>query len=51
MVSVLSGALSGWTGDVLFDGRSIRGMRPAQVARLGISAWRPSIAVSYEFGG
>jgi branched-chain amino acid transport system ATP-binding protein len=37
MVSVLSGALSGWTGDVRFDGRSIRGMRPARVARLGIS--------------
>jgi branched-chain amino acid transport system ATP-binding protein len=37
MVSVLSGALSGWTGDVLFEGRSIRGLRPAQVARLGIS--------------
>ena len=37
LVGVLSGALPEWTGDVVFDGRSIRGMRPSQLAHLGIA--------------
>jgi branched-chain amino acid transport system ATP-binding protein len=37
LVGVLSGAQPGWTGDVRFDGRSIRGLRPSELAWLGIA--------------
>ena len=37
LVGVLSGHLPDWTGDVVFDGRSIRGLRPSQLAHLGIA--------------
>jgi branched-chain amino acid transport system ATP-binding protein len=37
LVGVLSGQLPDWTGDVVFGGRSIRGLRPSQLAHLGIA--------------
>ncbi len=36
LFNVITGALAPTTGDVLFEGRSIRGLRPCQTARLGI---------------
>jgi branched-chain amino acid transport system ATP-binding protein len=35
LVGVLSGTLREWTGDVVFDGDSIRGLRPSQLSRRG----------------
>ena len=37
LVGVLCGASADWTGDVLYDGRSIRGLRPSKLAHLGIA--------------
>ncbi len=36
LFNVITGALAPSDGDVLFEGRSIRGLRPSQTARLGI---------------
>jgi ABC-type branched-subunit amino acid transport system ATPase component len=36
LFNVITGALAPTTGDVLLEGRSIRGLRPCQTARLGI---------------
>jgi branched-chain amino acid transport system ATP-binding protein len=37
LVNLISGILPGWTGDVLFRGRSIRGLKPYRIGHLGIS--------------
>ena len=36
LFNVITGALAPTSGDILFDGRSIRGLRPNQTAQLGI---------------
>ena len=37
LVNVLGGSAPGWSGDVRFDGRSLRGLPPSRIARRGIA--------------
>lgn len=37
LVNVVAGSAPGWTGDVRFDGRSLRGLKPYRIGRLGIA--------------
>ena len=36
-VNVVAGSAPGWTGEIRFRSRSLRGLRPHQIARLGIA--------------
>lgn len=37
LVNAVAGAVRGWSGGISFEGRSLRGRRPHQIARMGIS--------------
>jgi branched-chain amino acid transport system ATP-binding protein len=37
LVNVVSGSAAGWTGEIRFQGRQLRGLRPFRIGRLGIA--------------
>ena len=37
LVNVVAGSAPGWTGEIRFRGRALRGLRPHRIARLGVA--------------